>query len=252
MDKAKIIAILNKKGGVGKTTSVLAMADILAKKGKKVLVIDLDSQCNATTTMRAEINNLNSFSLLLKTVDVQNVIQKTENGHIIAASEQLAKADIIINEVGKEYRLKEAIQPILGEYDYILIDTPPALGILVINALTAADEVVISAKAEIYSMDGLVNLNNYIALTKQYCNQDLKIAGILLTQFDPRKIASKNLQGMFQNVAGQIGTKVFDSHIRQNVAVQEAQILRQMLSDYDANSNAYADYSDFVKEYLNI
>jgi len=171
MSKSKVIAILNKKGGVGKTTTALAMTDILQEQGKKVLLIDLDSQCNATSTMQATTTNKNTFSLLLKTVDVAETIQHTPNGDIIPASEQLSKADLTITEVGKEYRLKEALESLKDTYDYIIIDTPPSFGILIVNALTAAEEVIITAKAEIYSADGLINLYKYIELTKKYCNQ---------------------------------------------------------------------------------
>lgn len=151
----EIVAIINRKGGVGKTATAHALGSGLIRKGYKVLFIDMDSQTNLSHSMKASTDENNSFSLLTGQASAAQAIQNTEQGDIIAGSESLAGADLTLTGTGKEYKLREALEKIRGKYDYIIIDTPAALGTLTINALTAANSVVIPVQAEIYSLQGI-------------------------------------------------------------------------------------------------
>ena len=227
---SKVYTITNQKGGAGKTTTALAVAAGLSLKGYSVLSIDLDAQSNMTYTADA--------------------IQKTESGGIIPASKALAGADAFITDTGKEYRLKEALEPIRGEYDYIIIDTPPALGILTINALTACDSVIIPAQADIYSLQGIEQLAETMKPVKKYTNPDLTIEGILLTRYSPRSVLSREVAELAQQIAGKLGTKLFRATIREAVAVKEAQISQQSLYSYAPKAKVTEDYSRFIAELL--
>ena len=163
------VCIINKKGGVAKTTTALAIAAGLIKKGKKVLSIDLDSQCNLTMCTGAQLDGKNVLGVLLEQVSITDAIQKTPMGDVLPACLALAGADGVITETGKEYRLREALNAIEDEYDYAIIDTPPSLGVLSINAMTAADWIVIPAQADIFSRDGLMQLARAIDKDRKYC-----------------------------------------------------------------------------------
>ena len=151
---SKTLAIINQKGGVGKSTTAEALAAGLFLKGYSVLSIGLDAQSNMTYTAGAKTDGATALGVLTGEIPAKDAIQHTESGDIIPASKALAGADAFIAEAGKEYRLREALEPIRGEYDFIIVDTPPALGILTINALTACDSVIIPAQADIYSLQG--------------------------------------------------------------------------------------------------
>ena len=227
------VCIINKKGGVAKTTTALAIAAGLIKKGKKVLSIDLDSQCNLTMCTGAQLDGKNVLGVLLEQVSITDAIQKTPMGDVLPACLALAGADGVITETGKEYRLREALNAIEDEYDYAIIDTPPSLGVLSINAMTAADWIVIPAQADIFSRDGLMQLARAIDKDRKYCNKNLKIAGIVLTRYSDRNILSRNLRKTYDDIAAQMGTKVLSSTIRENIAIKEAQVMHQTIFDYD-------------------
>jgi len=154
----KIVAIINQKGGVGKSTTAEALLAGLSLKGYKTLAIDLDAQGNLTYSTGATTEGATALGILTGEVKAKEAIQQTKSGDIIASNKALAGADAFISDTGKEYRLKEALETISGDYDYIIIDTPPALGILTINALTACDSVIIPAQADIYSIQGIEQL----------------------------------------------------------------------------------------------
>lgn len=246
------VCIINKKGGVAKTTTALAIAAGLIKKGKKVLSIDLDSQCNLTMCTGAQLDGKNVLGVLLEQVSITDAIQKTPMGDVLPACLALADADGVITETGKEYRLREALNAIEDEYDYAIIDTPPSLGVLSINAMTAADWIVIPAQADIFSRDGLMQLARAIDKDRKYCNKNLKIAGIVLTRYSDRNILSRNLRKTYDDIAAQMGTKVLSSTIRENIAIKEAQVMHQTIFDYDKNSNGAHDYRNLVNELLKL
>ena len=245
------VCIINKKGGVAKTTTALIAAGLI-KKGKKVLSIDLDSQCNLTMCTGAQLDGKNVLGVLLEQVSITDAIQKTPMGDVLPACLALAGADGVITETGKEYRLREALNAIEDEYDYAIIDTPPSLGVLSINAMTAADWIVIPAQADIFSRDGLMQLARAIDKDRKYCNKNLKIAGIVLTRYSDRNILSRNLRKTYDDIAAQMGTKVLSSTIRENIAIKEAQVMHQTIFDYDKNSNGAHDYRNLVNELLKL
>ncbi|GHT96840.1 hypothetical protein FACS1894122_15510 [Alphaproteobacteria bacterium] len=152
--------------------------------------------------------------------------------------------------VGKEYKLVEALERIKPNYDYIIIDTPPALGILTVNALTACDSVIVPAQADVYSLQGIEQLHDTVSTVKQYCNKNLKIQGILLTRFSYRTILSKNILELLEQTAEKIQTKLFKTTIREAIAIKEAQANRQDIFSYAPASNAAIDYNNFINELL--
>ena len=247
---SKTIAIINQKGGVGKSTTAEALAAGLTLKGFSVLSIDLDAQGNMTYTAGASTDGITALDVLTQKAAALDAVQHTGNGDIIPASKALAGADAFIADTGKEYRLKEAIEPIKGKYDYIIIDTPPALGILTVNALTACDSVVIPAQADIYSLHGIEQLAETMKPVKKYCNHALKVECILLTRYSPRSVLSRDVADLAGQLAERIGTKVFKTTIREAIAVKEAQISQQSLFQYAPKAKVTDDYTKFIEELI--
>ena len=246
----KIIAIINQKGGVGKSTAAFTLASGLKNKGYKTLCIDMDAQGNLSYTANANDDLLTIYDLLAEDADINQAIQHNKNFDLIASSKALSGADGFITDIGKEYKLKEILESVKNNYDYIIIDTPPALGILTVNALTACDSVIIPAQADIYSLQGIEQLSKTIQPIKKYCNDKLKIDGILLTRYSPRAILSREVAEIANDLAQNLNTKVFKSTIREAIAVKESQINKQSLFDYAPNSNVTNDYLNFVNELL--
>ena len=246
----KVIAIINQKGGVGKSTTAEALAAGLTLKGYRVLSIDLDAQSNLSYTAGARTDGATVLGVLTGEVKAADAIQKTATGDIIAASKALAGADAFINDTGKEYRLKEALEPISGAYDFIVIDTPPALGILTINALTACDSVIIPAQADIYSLQGIEQLAETMKPVKKYCNHALKIEGILLTRYSTRSILSREVAELAEQLANRLETKLFKATIRDAVAVREAQLSQESIFSYAPKAKVTEDYRAFIEELL--
>ena len=168
----------------------------------------------------------------------------------IPASSNLAIMDNLLNDTGKEYRLKEALKILENEYDYIIIDTPPALGILTINSLTASHKAIITAQADIYSLQGIKQLSQSIEAVKKYCNKNLLIDGVLLTRYNSRSILTKDMTENMKRMAESIGTKLYKSKIRECTAIKEAQAIGQNIFDYAKKSNATKDYEEFINEIL--
>lgn len=246
----KTIAIINQKGGVGKSTTAFTLASGLKNKGYKTLCIDMDAQGNLSYTADANDDLLTIYDLLAEDADINQAIQHNKNFDLIASSKALSGADGFITDIGKEYKLKEILESVKNNYDYIIIDTPPALGILTVNALTACDSVIIPAQADIYSLQGIEQLSKTIQPIKKYCNDKLKIDGILLTRYSPRAILSREVAEIANDLAQNLNTKVFKSTIREAIAVKESQINKQSLFDYAPNSNVTNDYLNFVNELL--
>ena len=247
---AKIISIINQKGGVGKSTTAEALLAGLTLKGFKTLAVDLDAQGNLTYTTGATTHGATSLGVLTREVDAGDAVQHTPSGDIIPSNKSLAGADAFITDTGKEYRLKEALEGIAGEYDYIIIDTPPALSILTINALTASHSVIIPAQADIYSLQGIEQLAETIQPVKRYCNPALIIEGILLTRFNKRSILSQEVAGLARQIAQRLNTKVFNTTIREAIAVKEAQISQRSLYSYAPKAQVTEDYKAFIEELI--
>lgn len=246
----KTIAIINQKGGVGKSTTAFTLASGIKNKGYKTLCIDMDAQGNLSYTANANDDLLTIYDLLAEDANINQAIQHTKNFDLIASSKALSGADGFITDIGKEYKLKEILESVKNNYDYIIIDTPPALGILTVNALTACDSVIIPAQADIYSLQGIEQLSKTIQPIKKYCNDKLKIDGILLTRYSPRAILSREVAEIANDLAQNLNTKVFKSTIREAIAVKESQINKQSLFDYAPNSNVTNDYLNFINELL--
>ena len=246
----QVIAVINQKGGVGKSTTALAIGAGLTLKGYSVLYVDLDAQGNLSYTMGATTQGYNAIGVLQRPETIKEEIQHTGQGDIVASSPSLAGADAVIIETGKEYRLKEALESINGDYDYCIIDTPPALGILTINALVACKGIIIPAQADIYSLQGISQLNSTIEAVKRYCNKDLSIMGIVLTRYSSRSIISREVAEMLEQTAEQLSTKLYKTKIRECTAIKEAQATKQNIFNYAPKSNATADYKALVEEII--
>jgi len=246
----KIYTVTNQKGGTGKTTTALMLTAGLSLKGYSVLSIDLDAQSNMTYTAGARTDGVTALGVLTGEIKAGDAIQKTEGGDIIPASKALAGADAFIMDTGKEYRLKEALEPIRGKYDFIIIDTPPALGILTINALTACDSVIIPAQADIYSLQGIEQLAETIRPVKKYTNPALTIEGILLTRYSSRSILSREVAELAEQLAAKLGTRLFKTTIREAIAVKEAQISQRSLYSYAPKAKVTEDYTRFIAELI--
>ena len=246
----KTIAVVNRRGGVGKTATAHAIGAGLSLRGYKTLFIDLDSQCNLTYDVGGKSAPLTSMEVLSGTATAQEAIQHTAGGDIIPASPSLAGADTAIDGTGKEYRLAEAIAPLSGEYDFCIIDTPPALGVLTINALTACTSAIIPAQAEVHSLQGIGLLAEAIQAVKKYTNPDIKIEGILITRYNGRAILSKDMRANLEATAIELGTKVFSTPIRECISIKEAQAMQRDIYSYAPRSNATADYTELIEELL--
>lgn len=246
----KVYAVINQKGGVGKSTTALCLGAGLSLKGFKVLYIDLDAQGNLSYTLGADTQGYNAMGILQRPETVKDEIQTAPGGEVIASSPALAGADTIITETGKEYRLKEALDKLGGTYDYCIIDTPPALGIVTINALTACQGAIIPAQADIYSLQGISQLNGTIQTVKKYCNPHLKVMGIVLTRYSARSIISREVAEMIDATAAQLNTKLYKAKIRECTALKEAQATRQSIFNYAPRSNAAADYKALIEEIM--
>lgn len=244
----EVIAIVNRKGGVGKTATAQALGAGLIRKGYSVLYVDLDSQTNLTYGLGAAAGRLNSMDVLTGSATAQAAIQHTPQGDVIAGSEALAGADTAIDGTGKEYRLREALEGL--QYDYIIIDTPAQLGTLTVNALTAADSVVIPVQAEVYSLQGIGQLSKAIDAVKKYCNHNLRIRGILITRYNGRAIISRDMLSNLEDAAAQLQTRLYSTPIRECVSIKEAQAQQQDIFSYAPRSNAAKDYAAFLEEFI--
>jgi chromosome partitioning protein len=248
----KIISIANQKGGVGKTTTSVNLGAGLAYLGKKVLLVDIDAQGNATTGVGIEKSDLNQcvYNVLVEDEDVREIIQPTavKDLYVLPATIQLAGAEIeLVPTISREIRLKRALQPIRDEYDYIIIDCPPSLGLLTINALTASDSVIIPVQCEYYALEGLSQLLNTVRLVQKHLNQNLAIQGVLLTMLDAR--TNLGLQ-VIDEVKKYFRDKVYRSIIPRNVRLSEAPSHGKPIILYDAKSRGSEVYLDLAKEVI--
>lgn len=246
----KTIAIMNQKGGVGKTTTALCIADLLARDGKRVLGIDMEPQRNFSSTKRVDNTSATVMDVLMNRIPISEAIQHVEGFDVVAGSPLLSTADSNITEVGKEYRLREALDTIRNQYDFCILDTPPSLGIISINALTACDYVIIPAEAASFSLEGIDQVYQTFEVVWKYCNKDFKVLGILLTKYNVRLIHSRQISSATKQIADALHTKLFDAKIRACTAVAEAQTRRMSLFDYSKNCNAAKDYRTLVDEIM--
>jgi chromosome partitioning protein len=243
----KILCLSNHKGGVGKTTSTINIGAGLTKLGKNVLLIDLDPQANLSQSLGIVDAPKNIYGAIRGEYKLQP-INIYENFDIVPSTLDLSGAEMeLISEAGREYILRELIEPVKEKYDYILIDCPPSIGLLTVNALTAADEVLIPLQAEFLAVQGLKKLTEIIEKVKLRLNKNLKIGGVFITQFDSRKILNKNVA---ESVEAHFKTKMFSTKIRENVALAEAPAQGYDIFRYDINANGAKDYLSLSNEIL--
>ena len=247
----KIIAVTNQKGGVGKTTTSVNLSAALAYLGKKVLLIDIDPQANATQGIgidRTELE-LTVYDAIMKETPLSDIILQSnvENLEVVPANIDLAGVDIELSQVksGREQRLKKSLVSVKDNYDYIIIDCPPALGLLNTNALTAANSVLIPVQCEYYALEGLTQLLNTILLTQSVFNEDLTIEGVLLTMLDLRTNLGVEVS---QEVRKYFREKVYDAVIPRNVKLSEAPSEGLCIFDYDRHSEGAKSYARLAKE----
>ncbi len=247
----KTIAVLNRKGGTGKTVTAFTIGHGLARKGFRILLVDADSQANLSADCGIEARGRNLMDALVGSMEAVDLIQHTEGGvDLIPGGASIATADVVLDQIGKEYRMREILEPLQEDYDFCLIDNGPALGVIAVNSLTAADDVLIPVQAEVHSLQGIALLMEPIKKVRRYTNKDLKIAGILLTRYNGRANISKGLRSSMEEMAEQIGTKVFRTAIRECVSVREAEANQTNIFDFAPQSNAAADYEDALAELL--
>lgn len=249
----KTITLSNQKGGVAKTTTTGALASGLSQRGYKVLAVDTDPQCNLSLSSGVDILSMDQtlYDVFKGTADLQDTIQKTDLGYDLSTGGlNLAVADMEFTQTGREFMLREALDSVKADYDFCIIDTPPTIGILTVNALTASDSVVIPLTADLYSIQGLSQLNGMIERVRKYSNKDLKIAGLLITRHDERTNISKALQDQITQTAKKLGTKVFKQPIRNSVAVRESQVMKSDIFTEAPKANATKDYTAFIDELL--
>lgn len=248
----QIFTIANQKGGVGKTTTALNIADALRHSGYKTLFIDVDPQTNSTSSYKAVIDDTYTvYDLFKKECTADEAIQETEFGDIIAGDPNLSTIEMELqSQVGGYKVLKKALKKMKKAYDYVIVDTPPNLGIYMLNALIAADKVIVPIRAEKYAVDGLQRLIETIGDVQEEENPDLKVAGILLTTYDRRNELDRKLWDTLPEVGEAIGMPVFKNPIRISQDVKKAQDQVQSLFDAYPNSNAAFDYARVTKEIL--
>lgn len=245
--KTKVIAIANHKGGVGKTTSVASLGDALAILGKKVLLIDLDAQQNLSYAMSGnEDPEVSIYDALVKDADLP-VVNVRNNVDLVPASLELARAEIdMATKIAREGILKSLLEPIIDNYDYVIIDCPPSLGIVTTNALVAADYVYIPLTAEALPLKGLSMLDDVVREVRKRVNPNLELGGVFFTRYNNRKL-NKEVEKM---IIQRYGDKVFSTKIRENISLAEMPLSGISIFEYEPNSNGAADYMNLANEIL--
>jgi len=249
---AKVIAIANQKGGVGKTTTAVNLSSCLAFKGKKVVIIDIDPQGNTTSGLGIDKKTIGKsiYDVIINDEDIESALLKTavENLYLCPSNIQLVGAEVeLVSFISRETRLKIAIEKIRNKYDFILIDCPPSLGLLTLNALTAADTILVPIQCEYYALEGLSQLMNTVKLVQRHLNPGLDVEGVVLTMFDARTNLSMQV---VEDVKQYFRNKVYRTIIPRNVRLSEAPSFGLPIILYDPKSKGAECYLDLAQEVI--
>ena len=249
----KVISVANQKGGVGKTTTTINLSTILAKKGKRIMLIDADPQGNATSGVGVDKEvELSFYDVLTNDTEIIDTLEKTAIRNLVVCPSNinLAGAEVeLVSMMSREQRLKEKLDKIKERFDYIFIDCPPSLGLITLNAFTASDSVLIPVQCEYYALEGLGQLLNTINLVKKHLNKDIQIEGALLTMYDMRTNLSNQV---VKEVKRYFNNKVYKTVIPRNVRLSEAPSYGMPITEYDPRSKGAKSYEKFAKEFLKI
>ncbi len=247
----KIIAVTNQKGGVGKTTTCAGLCGGLTKLGNKVLAIDLDPQGNLSFSLGVEVeDNFTIYDVMKGNCDIADAVIKGEICDVVPSNILLSGLELEMTGVGREYVLREQLGYIKKNYDYIILDTPPALSVLTINAYTASDELVIPMLCEVLSLQGIAQLRQTIFAVKRYYNKQLIVRGILLNKYNPHYTLTKEVEELAQMIAEQLDTTIFKSKISASVTIAEAPAHGESIITYSPKSRSAMEYMAFVKELI--
>lgn len=250
----KVVSVANQKGGVGKTTTTVNLGTIIAKRGKKVLLIDTDPQGNATSGLGVDKDNVEKsvYDVLVNDTEFAETLKQTsiKNLKICPSNINLAGAEVqLVSMMSREQRMKEKLDRIKDEFDYILIDCPPSLGLITLNAFTASDSILIPVQCEYFALEGLGQLLNTVNLVKRHLNKSLEVEGALLTMYDIRTNLSNQV---VKEVKKYFNDKVYKTVIPRNVRLSEAPSFGMPITVYDPKSKGAKSYEKFAKEFMKI
>ena len=245
----QIISLINKKGGVAKTTTALALASGLSKRNFHVLAIDCDAQANFSTASGSEEDVVGTFDILTGKENINEAIQELPLYHLIGADKRLSSIDVALNKPGREFQLKKALAQLNSAYDFCIIDNPPALNVAVANSLVASNKIIICSSAEAFDLDGLMELSATLDDVHLFMNPALIVDGILITIFNPRTIIGQHMKEQLSKIALVMNTKVYDTIIRRCNTISVSQSDRKSIFDYPT-TNAAIDYGKFLDEFL--
>jgi len=242
-----IISLLNHKGGVGKTTSTINIGAAMVELGKKVLLVDLDPQANLTLSLGIPRQRITIYEAIRGESEVEPYTVKPGLDVIISTLDLSSAEMELINEAGREYILREIFDPLREDYDYIIIDCPPSLGLLTLNALTASDEVIIPLQTEFLALQGLAKIKQVIQKVKLRLNKKLEMSGVIATMYDKRKVLNRDV---VETIKKYFGKLLFDTYIRDNVALAEAPAQRKDIFSYNKRSSGAKDYLALAQEMI--
>lgn len=248
MGRNYTLTVAVEKGGTGKSTVIWSLGEWMHRAGRKVLYVDLDAQGNLSALLKTDTSKPTIYDVLMGKARANRAIQSTAQGDIIQSSPSMSNLGTALTGMGREYRLKEALEGLTDRYDIVLIDTPPRIGVETLSALTASDGILIPMNADILAFQGLESVIGSVQEVQRYTNPKLEILGILITNWDGRPALTKQIAELIEARAANVPTRVYGTKIRRGIAVQEAQAAKKGLFEYAPKSNPARDMDAFAKE----